>query len=942
MSNNDYYEYNLDSAERKQLLSIGIEGNNISIVLQNKSGNNERYSSLVNLSQLTDACKIFEELNSLKDALDLLHDTIEAGNIFLTPQEDSFILKIIIKTEEEEFPPFQIILALEDDNGNTNNNNNNNQELPEAQRAQYDVLPVKFDYQGNVEAEEKYGKSTKNTTEYNKPKIISDYKKPIVQLEYIEPILQVHYPDGTTKSKALPPRIQSTDGKTKISQEQFTYIREQMNRNTESKIRANSVVNNKQTSKYSLQSVPTPNYNNIFSNMAYNDNSQVQGDIQQVEPQQYTNNYTNATSNNKFVSQYSTRSVNNKTSYDDSNSYSNNLHPQQMYNTYTYNRDNMNKTIEVAPRMINQNQGNNNPLLQNSIKYHKPIVETKVNPVIYAGNNQNINDIMNHIPSKSQAMPNMRPINQSQMQSTPTKSQRMNQTQINNSSNSGNKNFSLFATVKPMKRIQRPPNLQSKSMIQQRQNIMQNNIQNIQPIQSFQQQQYQIPQIQQPQYENNIPQYENNLPQYDNNIPNMQMMPQYLNNQAPEEFDMKHQKERFQAQLKIQQQIVDSKTPVFPSVLPTKIWDTKFEFPQGRDYEERIIEEIKSKNQVVNDPYGIYSDIGNQQYINNNEQYETSQQQIQGFSNTKYRNEKQTQKKMKFSQPKVLPIIYDGGVADQEGNVNNNNINAQIVQQLQSYNQQNIETMDQNNVEEGNLENNEIIEDNENDQQQIVYADNNEQQEEGNDEQQGQEQEENAVEGEEGEDDIEQLFKTEDGLIIFRNGILRGIIHRYSEIDGVITKIQNKLCKGAKFNLIYRAFSDGDKASSFHEKCDNHQMTLVLIETQEGVRFGGFTTKKWDGKNLKKIDDDAFVFSIETGKCFDITKGEPAIGCYPKFGPVFFGCQIRIYDEFFTKGGTTCLKGLNYCTTKDYELNNGERTYIVKDIEVYEIETIDI
>jgi hypothetical protein len=57
---------------------------------------------------------------------------------------------------------------------------------------------------------------------------------------------------------------------------------------------------------------------------------------------------------------------------------------------------------------------------------------------------------------------------------------------------------------------------------------------------------------------------------------------------------------------------------------------------------------------------------------------------------------------------------------------------------------------------------------------------------------------------------------------------------------------------------------------------------------------------------------------------------------------VFFGCQIRIYDDFFTKGGTTCLRGLNYNTDKDYELNNGEKTYIVKDIEVYEIETIDI
>ena len=32
--------------------------------------------------------------------------------------------------------------------------------------AKEEVLPVKFDYQGNEEAELKYGQSTKNTTEY--------------------------------------------------------------------------------------------------------------------------------------------------------------------------------------------------------------------------------------------------------------------------------------------------------------------------------------------------------------------------------------------------------------------------------------------------------------------------------------------------------------------------------------------------------------------------------------------------------------------------------------------------------------------------------------------------------------------------------------------------------------------------------------------------------
>ena len=39
----------------------------------------------------------------------------------------------------------------------------------------------------------------------------------------------------------------------------------------------------------------------------------------------------------------------------------------------------------------------------------------------------------------------------------------------------------------------------------------------------------------------------------------------------------------------------------------------------------------------------------------------------------------------------------------------------------------------------------------------------------------------------------------------------------------------------------------------------------------------------------------------------------------------------------FSKGGTTFEKGLNFNTEEDYELNEGERIFKVKEIEVYEV-----
>jgi hypothetical protein len=70
---------------------------------------------------------------------------------------------------------------------------------------------------------------------------------------------------------------------------------------------------------------------------------------------------------------------------------------------------------------------------------------------------------------------------------------------------------------------------------------------------------------------------------------------------------------------------------------------------------------------------------------------------------------------------------------------------------------------------------------------------------------------------------------------------------------------------------------------------------------------------------------------------YDNIPGDEAIGCYPKFGPIFLGCQIKIFDNALTKGGTTFEKELNFDTKEDYELTGGDRVFQIKEIEVYEV-----
>ena len=163
------------------------------------------------------------------------------------------------------------------------------------------------------------------------------------------------------------------------------------------------------------------------------------------------------------------------------------------------------------------------------------------------------------------------------------------------------------------------------------------------------------------------------------------------------------------------------------------------------------------------------------------------------------------------------------------------------------------------------------------------------------------------------------------------------IIHNAQELELISRKITKLSTNKLTLNLLFKATADSDKASAFHQKCDKAQSTIVLIETDKGKRFGGFTNKSWEGECIEKKDENAFVFSLDKMMTYDNIPGEVAIGCYPKFGPIFMGCQIRIYDNAFTKGGTTFEKGMNYNTEEDYELTGGDRVFNVKEIEVYEV-----
>ena len=893
MVETDADTYNLSSKERKQSLKISLINNQqIYMVIVNLS-TEQQYTALVTLPQLKEVCRYFQSVQTPKEALSILKTCIESNCIILMEdlEENNIELKYTIKTEKGEFPPFDIILNLDKETENQNENQNqNNDEEEDVQ-----ILQPIFDYKGNQEVETKYGNATNDTTEFVKPIVQSNYKPPVLELEIIEPIVQVHYPDGTTKSTTLPPRIQGPGGEN-ITEEQLKSIQEQMNSNSTIKnfsplkdflkSRSNSVAK-KNSSIYSTQSTPHPNNNiatiNPFGNVVRPANEETQNQM-----------YNNMNSSRNGTNHYNMN-----------HSFNNEYHRTASgYSTMTMqNRPfivaNPNYTAQV-PNPTIQNNNLNRKNLFKSHKNNNKIIEKR--PRMINGKGSNPKDAVRSLSSPHENDVNF------------NSSQNSNIYQPNPTSNPFQTNQNHTKADSKGEKYPYDRNTQKPA-------LRKNNINNIPNL----------TQNKAPKNKNKKKKKNNSIQKVRNSQPHNNLTQIKLQQQR-----LKEVQEKLAFIQKQQQQLQEKQKELVLQQQQTK--------------------KIKNKNKVKQEMNGVDPDSNSQQLIKQNKNTQNQEEIRQPpktkkpikqtnslTDNPKYQNKdlqqinKNKKKNLGYKaktstpMPTQTPTLGNGDIHQQlltlaqmasmqnEANPQFKNLKAITLEQQD----QQVENTEEQEVQEYQTQEEREYEDVANENEAYAEA-----------------QQDNAQANINIES--EALFFTEEGRVIFRNGLLRGIIHRYIEIDEVVGKIQDILSKGVKFTLVYKAFDVGDSARTFHEKCDKLKMSLVLIETDKDVRFGGFTTQSWDGHCLKKTDNNAFVFSLDNNTIYDIIENEPAIGCYPKFGPVFFGCQIRIYDEFFTKGGTTCRRGLNYKTSRDFELNNGEQKYLIKDIEIYNIETVDI
>ena len=172
------------------------------------------------------------------------------------------------------------------------------------------------------------------------------------------------------------------------------------------------------------------------------------------------------------------------------------------------------------------------------------------------------------------------------------------------------------------------------------------------------------------------------------------------------------------------------------------------------------------------------------------------------------------------------------------------------------------------------------------------------------------------------------------------NFMNRRIITKVEELQLIENQLlkEDPNIKTIEYNLIYRGTEHGDSAKIFHEKC-NVPNNLILIKTEDGIKFGGYTKQSWEGENILKKDKNAFCFCLNKNKIYKIEDDKTAIYCEENMGPCFGDKLFQIFDNFLTQGGICFNKdncgyiGMEY----DFEITNGTEEFSIEEIETYQL-----
>ena len=170
-------------------------------------------------------------------------------------------------------------------------------------------------------------------------------------------------------------------------------------------------------------------------------------------------------------------------------------------------------------------------------------------------------------------------------------------------------------------------------------------------------------------------------------------------------------------------------------------------------------------------------------------------------------------------------------------------------------------------------------------------------------------------------------------------GIKSDIVHTLNELFYISRWLSSE--KVTKLDLLFKGPNSNFDATSFHLGFDNIVPCLILIETTNGIRFGGFTNRTWKGENEYKNDNTAFLFSLNFLEKYPINQhcAGTAILAKTQYLCAFGKGDLVIFDHcnkcYCKSDFPNSYMCQNIQGNPKLRLTNYNRDFIVKDYEVF-------
>jgi len=155
--------------------------------------------------------------------------------------------------------------------------------------------------------------------------------------------------------------------------------------------------------------------------------------------------------------------------------------------------------------------------------------------------------------------------------------------------------------------------------------------------------------------------------------------------------------------------------------------------------------------------------------------------------------------------------------------------------------------------------------------------------------------------------------------------------------DETISKLKQLIGRKCELKLLYQMKRDGNSCAVFHEKVDNQGPTITLFLSQDGYKFGGYTSKSFKIGGAWIKDPDSFLFNFLNLNKYPIKD--------KNYDAIFLGAKDGYGPEFFDILNNSADIKIGQLRNKHYinnfqDLKGGDENFINNDVFVYKVEFI--